>query len=271
MAAAAQVYSRGFRIREFSDILASLPRQLDYPAVIRYGETVTINHLRQWVDRNGFTAGPIIAVYLRMICDYINNHPNRIAIAPPNAVPDIITMPPDWYNELSQPGGFISTAIRLSIERSITRDQFLRVQYFLVPLIPRAHASLVVISPVDKTVEILDSYWRATPNWPNRQDLIYTLIFHFLEYIFGPQFVPGEWRTMSTQSPQQEVNAPGCGYYVCRNAMRIACRDTLNPNSYPQNTAKIERFRIAAEVHYRSFTGKPIAFPSNPSRGIMIL
>jgi hypothetical protein len=120
-----------------------------------------------------------------MICDYVNTQAGKTGPeVPPNVGPNMITVSPVFYDRLGLPGGHILSAIDLA-DRDIRVAQFLQLQYFFLPVIPRHHSSLVVISPINRTVELLDSYsaYMQPAQWQQRVEITFTWVFHFLEYI----------------------------------------------------------------------------------------
>jgi hypothetical protein len=244
-----------FRIRQFIKNVQALPGG---PGTIvvnpTAGGAVTKLQMEDWASHRETSDSPIVEIYLRMICHHVNTQAGLIGPGtPPNAVPDIIMLSSQAYNRmLENPGGHILAAIELQ-DAGITRAIFQRIQYVFIPMHVNGHWALIVVSPIDRTVEILDSY-RAFTNWPRRSDNALVKVFQFLEYFLGPHFIPAQWQTMDTESPLQK-DYFSCGVYTCKNAMSIACRLPLDPDTFHETGVWPERARIGAEVMNRDFTG----------------
>lgn len=192
-----------------------------------------------------------------MICHYVNNQAGLIGPGGAlNAIPDLFFRPSRFYhNMLTLPGGHILAAFDLR-RIGITAQVFLQIQYFFLPMALQAHWSLVVISPRDRTVEILDSTSTQHNNWPHRAENVFVKVFQFLEYFLRALFVPAQWQTMHDQSPQQAADDNiSCGTFVCRFAMSIACREHLDPETYQNQYLWGQRARIAREILHGRFTG----------------
>lgn len=251
-----------FTIGQFLNSVRSLPGNPDQVIIRSPGTGITVEkwELEQWADPNDTTDNSIVDLYLGMICNYVNLHAGGVirqgGVFP--APPDVYYEPSRFYRGLLDlPGGHILAAIDLEAN-GVNTDMFRQIQYFFLPMAVQAHWSLVVISPIDRTVEILDSTSSRFHNWAHRARNVYIKVFQFLEYFLGPHFVPAQWRTMDDQSPQQLPNDNNnCGYFVCRFAFSIACREPLDPQSYQNDYLWGQRSRIGAEVLHRRFTGKP--------------
>lgn len=228
------------------------------------GGTVTKGQIQAWSAPLMTTDSPIVNVCIQMIYHYVNTQAGLIGEGQPlKAIPNVFNRNHKFYNLVFLPGGHILAAMNLR-DSGITPSIFLQIQYFLVPMNPNGHWSLVVISPRDRTVEILDSFRVQFDNWERRSwrhvaENIYIEVFHLLEYFLGRLFTPAQWRTMDNQSSQQE-DSLSCGLYVCRFAMSIACREPLYPDTYRNQNDWLERARIGIGVLHGSFTGIFIIF-----------
>lgn len=208
------------------------------------GYPIIRQDIQDWINAVPAENGRLVSAYIAMITRHIEtNRPNY-----PNHIPDVLGLPTSFYTELADVGGpYIAS--QFIIDKDFTPAQFLQIQYVLVPMhfpagINLAHTNLIVISPVDRTVELLDAFTIR----PTTVEKIFIRIFHFLEVFLGNLFVPGEWRTMDNQAPQDPAGLSGCAVYTCMFAMSIACRENLNPNSYQTLGMTRERRKIAAEL-----------------------
>lgn len=89
------------------------------------------------------------------------------------------------------------------------------------------HVSLLVICPVTKTLEFLDS-----DNKPADDDYTYGLVGRIMKWMStfldnprnldAPQFVPEEWQFRDSRSKQQEPTSTDCGVFVLTQAQYMA-------------------------------------------------
>lgn len=90
-----------------------------------------------------------------------------------------------------------------------------------------AHVSLLVICPVTKTLEFLDS-----ENEPANKDYTHGLVGRIMQWmstfldksenLHVPQFIPEEWQFRDSRSRQQAKNSTDCGVYVLTQAQYMA-------------------------------------------------
>lgn len=113
-------------------------------------------------------------------------------------------------------------------------EQFWMMRYLFVPVYmpPKRpdgpnHVSLLVICPITKTLEFLDS-----DNEPADDDYTHGLVGRIMQWMStfldnprdldAPQFVPEEWKFRDSRSRQQFEGFNDCGVYVVTQAQYMA-------------------------------------------------
>jgi hypothetical protein len=211
------------------------PEGLTTPA----GGALTKAELMRWIDPAQATINRVIDVYLEQLC----YHANSIR-APPRVAPTraMVAMPRAFYTTIGPIGGeWAGRAMLRGL--GISAAEFLQLEQFFIPMhMPRTHCSLVVVSPLNHTIEILDSVPR------NRQVIcdILQVIFRFLSLEMGPW--PGNtWRILRckmaavlpavTPLPNPGRNTPlqrtqtECCAWTCFFAKHLALHMPLDRNT----------------------------------------
>lgn len=141
--------------------------------------------------------------------------------------------------------------------------RYLFVPVYMPPKGPQLphHVSLLVICPVTKTLEFLDS-----DNKPADDDYTHGLVGRIMQWMStfldqaedlnATQFVPEEWQFRDSRSKQQEKNSTDCGVYVLTQAQYIAFGYDYSQSEeqqWPSNAGHSlvfshRRFRITTDI-----------------------
>lgn len=131
------------------------------------------------------------------------------------------------------------------------------------------HVSLLVVCPVTKTLEFLDS-----DNKPADDDYTHGLVGRIMQWMSkfldnpsdldASQFVPEEWQFRDSRSRQQEKKSTDCGVFVLTQAQYMAFGYDYNQSqeqNWPTDTGRSlvsghRRFRITTDI-----TGEGVPAP----------
>ncbi|KAJ0108174.1 hypothetical protein J7T55_000139 [Diaporthe amygdali] len=146
-------------------------------------------------------------------------------------------------------------------------DQFWMMRYLFIPVYmpPKdagvPHAALLVVSPVTKTLEFLDS--DNTPVDTNYTNGLVGRVMQWMstfldnpDNLDAPQFIPEEWRFRDSRANQQNPASSDCGVFVLTHAQFLAFgydRSQSERQNWPPNFATSlvnndRRFRITADI-----------------------
>lgn len=182
--------------------------------------------------------GRSITHYCRMICEYVNRNN-----APPRNLPGTIPvcglMPGDFYpgNPWPPPPartvaqwypfaiGQLNALYTNPANFLQMRNVFFTILTRRYPPNPNAgsgHAFVIIVSPLARTVDYLDS-----GNWPPEQDIM-GHFFGLLSRYLGRGFNPRDWRMRFDGSIKQAPGSTDCGIHTTANMMSIAFGNYLN-------------------------------------------
>jgi len=167
-----------------------------------------------------------------MICEYVNKRQK-----PPCDGPDVAPvcgflsenfyMQPIITDPASEDYWYPQAIMELN-NAGYTPQRFIQVKHIFVPTaIQRPsdgiwHAFLVVISPLARTIDYLDS-----GNCRPEKDLM-GHFFHLLALHLGRAFDPREWRMRLNGSTKQALKSTDCGIFTGANAAAVALGYHLN-------------------------------------------
>ena len=208
--------------------------------------------------------------YLHIICEYVNarHQPPRTN---PGDVPICAYMDLNFYNNIGVAGIYRNHVSQASWYRTASLAltaagygpaTFLKMKHLFIPVHcnrvgpPAARTTLlVVISPLSKSIDILDS----NPGNADAQLLgdFLGLIATHLERRPGqpPRFDVSEWRQRTNAAFKQPLaNVNDAAIHVCANAMSVAFGYSLNRVGLNIND---RRRRMASELVHGSFLLQP--------------
>ncbi|KAJ5106803.1 hypothetical protein N7456_003478 [Penicillium angulare] len=142
-----------------------------------------------------------------------------------------------FYSTLRQKG--YDGVRRWAKRAKIGGERLLEVDMVFVPVHEASHWTLMVVRPMDRTIEYFDSL-------PNRgiSSKVNT-IKKWLGGELGAKFVDDEWSVLSSASSQQD-NGSDCGVFLLTNAKAIALN--IEPTAFGANDTTLLRQKIVAEI-----------------------
>ena len=128
-------------------------------------------------------------------------------------IPSFVAMNSHWCNHFKTHKGIhgIETWAK---RRGIQGDKLLRCRKIFFPINTGLHWMLLIISPRERTIEILDSLRGSNKVWTKRAR-------EFLEMELGGKYVPEEWEELGSKSEVQS-NENDCGVFAAFNALAAA-------------------------------------------------
>ncbi|RJE22010.1 Ulp1 protease family protein, partial [Aspergillus sclerotialis] len=117
-------------------------------------------------------------------------------------------------------------------------SDLLNVETVFVPVHNRAHWTLVVVKPTERTIENFDSLGSLSQVHVN-------LIKGWLAEELGDEFVAEEWKVLSSASPQQ-TNGSDCGVFLLSTAKAVALG--IDPLSYGPGDIPQLRRKVVGEL-----------------------
>nr|POF03144.1 ubiquitin-like-specific protease esd4 [Quercus suber] len=150
-----------------------------------------------------------------------------------------------WYNTVTTNPNKMKAISRWSRRKHIEGEKLLKTRKVLMPINTGAHWLIIIISPVDRTVEVLDSlhgmpagYFRIAREW--------------LAMELGEKYIAEEWIESTTRSSRQG-NYNDCGAFTCFNA--LAAVKGIDYTTVKQADMQAGRRMIAAVLLNRGMTG----------------
>nr|POE50042.1 ubiquitin-like-specific protease 1 [Quercus suber] len=150
-----------------------------------------------------------------------------------------------WYNTVTSNPDKMRAIARWSRRKHIQGEKLLQTRKVLMPINTGAHWLIIIISPLDRTIEVLDSlhghpgkYFRIAREW--------------LAMELGTKYVAAEWIESATRSSRQG-NYNDCGAFTCFNA--LAAVKGVDYTVVNQADMQDGRRMIAAVLLNRGMTG----------------
>lgn len=193
------------------------------------GGTLTNSNVDNWLnpnEDNPMKDDKVVDVYVQQVCYYINRSRGLIeADGRPNAMRAVLSQPQAFYNTIFEKGGEI-TGSEILRRAGITREEFRQLEYFFMPISFNEHSCLLIISPLDHTVELADSNKRSHSAMSN----IFHIVIRFLIHEVGQLTSLEPWRFLYRQVPTQDSMA-NCGNFTCLYAKALALQRPLTPTT----------------------------------------
>ena len=129
-------------------------------------------------------------------------------------VPPFAAFNAQWFTNYQTKGG--APGIRNWAKRQkIDGTKLLQVERIFFPAcVGGAHWILLIISPKERKLEVLDSMGGSRKKY-------FEMLRDFLEMELGKDYIPDEWTESKVRSESQ-MNSDDCGVFVCLNALASA-------------------------------------------------
>ncbi|KAI9798031.1 MAG: Smt3-specific protease [Candelina submexicana] len=148
-----------------------------------------------------------------------------------------------FYKKLREEGP--KPLLRWSSRAKVGGERLLEVERLFVPVHESSHWTLLVVSPMNKTIEYFDSM-----NGPARRFVDHIKLW--LEAELGSAYHDEEWQVLDSQSPQQN-NGLDCGVFAATTAKMIMMG--IDPMAYGPEDIPLQRRRMVAELLNMGFHG----------------
>jgi Ulp1 family protease len=182
----------------------------------------------------------IINAYLDATVDYANTRAGTVGR---NVAPKYVTFNSFFYSNLNDKGP--GSVARWMKRKKAEGKKLLGVEVVLIPICKNSHWTLLVISPMKRTIEYLDSFGSIGADKINNAKL-------WLAQELGNAYKPEEWKVLETKSAEQH-NGYDCGVFAVTNAKAVALG--LDPTCYDASDMAAQRRRVAAELMAGGFVG----------------
>ncbi|KAE8356801.1 hypothetical protein BDV28DRAFT_126565 [Aspergillus coremiiformis] len=175
----------------------------------------------------------VINSYLALLVDYLRrtNHNNGR-----NDKPRYHAFTTFFFSNLRDKG--YQSVRRWATRAKVGGESLLDVDTVFVPVHNSAHWTLIVIKPMERTIEHFDSLGQANPRHV-------AIMKDWLRNELGPRYAEEEWRVLPSVSPQQD-NGSDCGVFLLSTAKAVAIG--LEPLSYCARDIVLLRKKIVAEL-----------------------
>ncbi|KAJ5165876.1 hypothetical protein N7492_006172 [Penicillium capsulatum] len=181
----------------------------------------------------------IINSYLTVIIDYL-----RQATGNTNGTPHFHAFNSFFYSALRDKG--YQGVRRWASRAKIGGEKLLDVDTVFVPVHQSSHWTLVVVRPVDRTVEYFDSLG-------GRGQRQFEVIKEWLRGELGSKFDEEEWSLLPSSSSYQD-NGSDCGVFLLTNAKAVALG--LEPTCFQACHTMLLRRKIVAEIMNNGLHGE---------------
>ena len=199
-------------------------------------------------DPSGWLNDEIISGYLQAVVD----HGHQAMGHPRGAKPKIHAFNPFFYTTLKDRG--YDAVKRWSSRAKIGGNDLKNVEYVFIPCNPsRSHWTLVVVSPVRKTIEVFDSMHGSSVDKVNTTK-------SWLKGELGRSYVDSEWTVLEDpvhpgrgKGPVQN-NANDCGVFAVTTAKMVVLG--VDPMAVSAQDMPMQRRRVVAELLNGGFSGE---------------
>ena len=199
-------------------------------------------------DPSGWLNDEIISGYLQAVVD----HGHRALGHPRGAKPRMHAFSPFFYTTLKDRG--YDAVKRWSSRAKIGGSDLKNVEYVFIPCNPtRAHWTMVIVSPIRKTIEVFDSMHGASSDKVNTTK-------SWLRGEMGHAYVDSEWTVIEDprypgrgKGPLQN-NANDCGVFAVTTAKMLVLG--VDPMAVSAGDMPLQRRRLVAELLNGGFSGE---------------
>lgn len=199
-------------------------------------------------DPSGWLNDEVISGYLQAVVD----HGHRVMGHPRGAKPRMHAFNPFFYTTLKDRG--YDAVKRWSSRAKIGGNDLKNVEYVFIPCNPsRSHWTLVVVSPVRKTIEVFDSMHGSSVDKVNTTK-------SWLRGELGRSYVDSEWTVVEDpmhpgrgKGPVQN-NANDCGVFAVTTAKMVVLG--VDPMAVSAADMPLQRRRLVAELLNGGFSGE---------------
>jgi hypothetical protein len=185
------------------------------------GGTLTYYNVDKWLNPNidnPIEDAKVVDVYMEQVCFYVNNARGLIGPAKMRAV---LSQPQSFYEALLKRGPEAGSAMLRANE--ISKEEFQQLEYFFIPMNLNEHSSLIVISPLDRTIELADSNTRSH----RAMSKIFYITVGFLIQELGQLTGDRPWKFLYRENAPTQNSFADCGNYTCLYAKTLALRRPL--------------------------------------------
>ena len=199
-------------------------------------------------DPSGWLNDEIISGYLQAVVDYGHQAMGH----PRGAKPKMHAFNPFFYTTLRDRG--YDAVKRWSSRAKIGGNDLKNVEYVFIPCNPtRSHWTLVLVSPVRKTIEVFDSMHGSSLDKVNTAK-------SWLKGELGRSYVDSEWTVIEDpehpgrgKGPVQN-NANDCGVFAVTTAKMVVLG--VDPMAVSAQDMPMQRRRVVAELLNGGFSGE---------------
>lgn len=195
----------------------------------------------------------IINSYLMLIIHYLRQSNGNLG---PNERPRFHSFNTFFYSTLRDKG--YQGVRRWANRAKIGGEGLLDVDAVFVPVHEASHWTLMLVRPVDRTIEYFDSLGARGARQVKT-------IREWLRGELGPKYNEKEWTVLSSVSSQQD-NGSDCGVFLLTNAKAIAIG--IEPTAFGPGQTPLLRRKIVAELMNGGLSGD---FVPQDKAGILLL
>ena len=204
------------------------------------GDSLTRRDLLTCYTRHTWLNDEVINAYLSLIIDYLKRTTGNLGR---QDKPRFHAFNSFFFSNLRDKG--YDSVRRWASRAKIGGKDLLNVDTVFVPVHNGYHWTLIVVKPVDRTIEHFDSLGSSSQRFM-------AIIKEWLKRELGSSYVDDEWMTIPSASPQQN-NGFDCGVFLLSTAKAVALG--VDPTSYNASNIGTLRHKIVAELMNGGFKG----------------
>lgn len=189
---------------------------------------------------SGWLNDEIIAAYLQAVVD----HGLATTGFKKGQTPKYYAFNTFFYKNIREKGP--ESVRRWATKAKIGGKNLENVERILIPVHEGLHWTLLVISPVLKTIEYFDSLGGPPHRYVNNAKA-------WLAQEMGRAWNEADWEVVDSSSPQQN-NSKDCGVFTVTTAKMVVLG--VDPTAYGSQDIPLQRKRMVAELMHGGFTGE---------------